>query len=191
MTFLQKFNVFALFLSAKGLYDTCTLELPEHLVKGGQFQFLTNLSILITMFYYLTEVVVMVVRAPKPRILDYFHNLCYNVEFTVTVTYWCLVYYWPHLLNGDFDVNWLVDLEIHLFPFILLSVSRSGYFKVQKSIIYISVFLYLVSYWAAIERVYAGEPVFPYPFLSQENFYGRLKWLMGFIGTTFFHIYLV
>lgn len=191
MTFLDKFSVFSLAVCTKGLYDTCLLELPGHLVKGGQFQFLTNLSILVTTIYYLTEVIIMLTKAPRPTVINYFHNLCYNIEFTVTITYWCLVMYWPHLLNGDFNVNLLVDLEIHLFPFIMLSVSRSAYHKVLKSIMYGVVFIYLASYWTGIELTYAGEPYFPYPFLSQEDFYGRFKWLMGFVGVTFFHIYLV
>jgi len=50
---------------------------------------------------------------------------CAHLEFVVTVAYWVMLWVFPYLLNVDsFEVSLLLDLKIHLFPYIFLTIDR-------------------------------------------------------------------
>lgn len=185
-------DILALSLCVKGLIETCSLPLADYMEKGGQFQFLTNLTLLITTIFYGLLVISGIVNIPpKAKTwLKYYHRLCQNCEFAVTVAYWSLYFMFPKLLNIDtFDVSIVLDLEIHLFPYICLTISDMAQESTQLKHIYNYelILVYLMAYWTYIEIIYLGEAIFPYPFLSQEPLLVRLGWLLGFIVTSSFH----
>lgn len=197
------FEVLTFAICVKGLVETCSLQLADHLIKGGQFQFLTNLTLALTTGFFALQLVndlmmaagsAMLSSSRMTSLLRYYHRLCHNCEFTVTVAYWSLYFMFPQLLNIDtFDVNILLDLEIHLFPYLVLTINSSlmpsKYNPTPNSHDYGIILAYLCGYWCYIEAIYKGEDVFPYPFLSQEPFAVRLLWLLGFSAMSCIHNY--
>lgn len=181
------YNSFAFTVCLSGLIKTCSLPLPPSMAKGGQFQYLTNVSILITTVYYFLQTIF------SNHPFMYFHRLCHNVQFTVTIAYWTLYWGFPHLLNSEFDVDKMLDLQTHFFPYVFLSISKyiwksqSIQLDYRKSIVYWIIILYMSGYWGYIEMIYIGENIFPYPFLSGQNALQRLKWLAMFLSGSCIH----
>lgn len=179
-------DLISLCVCSRGLYNTCSLQLPPHLEKGGQMQFLTNLTLCMTTIYYMLKVVNYYKKVPK---LEYLYKLCHNSEFLVTVTYWTLIFFFPHKLNADsFDVDIVLDLQIHLFPYIFLSSNRERLLQKRRHLGHVlNIIAYLGGYWGYVEWIYRNEDNFVYPFLRHESFGGRLLWIVGFIMMSVVH----
>ncbi|CCG25528.1 hypothetical protein CORT_0C01510 [Candida orthopsilosis Co 90-125] len=75
--FLTSFRLANLFLLGNGLYKSLTTKLPPHLIKSGQFQFITNCSLLLT--------VVNLLWALLGHNSIWLYNLTSNLEFDVIV----------------------------------------------------------------------------------------------------------
>lgn len=169
-----------------GWYGTTSLPLPPHLQLGGNYQFLTNLALLLTLIYLVVATIVDLDRRNR-RLMYYYHMTMFNINFLVTSTYWILYFQFPHFLNvGAFEVSKLVDLEIHLFPYLFLLLDH---FRVRKYArgtpwTLVSTIAVLSVYWLRIEWVVAsssGMASFPYPFLRDITFVSRLQWLVLFM----------
>ena len=162
-----------------GIYETMTLPVPPHLEHGGNWQFLTNLSLIATTVYVVLDVIQF-----NSTFLIYFHHLCGNLEFVVTVTYWTLIILFPEMLNSDsFDVSLLLDLKIHFLPYlVLLLFYRKPLISFGQSFL-LSV-VSMLGYWAWIEYLVHTDPQlrYPYPFLNGLGLADRLVWFVSLIA---------
>lgn len=102
------------------------LPLPPHLQGAGPWQFLTNLSLLISNIIFALGVIAHVTRSPvlfqwKNR-LNPFGLI---MEMIVFLVYWPLRLFFLHLLVknvDDFRATLFIDLSIHFMPVVLLLV---------------------------------------------------------------------
>ena len=109
-------SLVSLAICCSGLYDCFQLELPPGLVKGGHFQFLTNVSLILTIIYILQTIV-----TPTSYNLRLQYNVVSNLEFTVTVSYWVMHLILPHWLNtNSFERDYWLDFKIHIWPYVYL-----------------------------------------------------------------------
>ncbi|CAH2355454.1 hypothetical protein CLIB1423_26S01156 [[Candida] railenensis] len=172
-------DLVALCVCLHGLYGTTSLTLPPHLKPAGQFQFLTNLSSLLTCLVLFFDLV-FPFNVPSILLVTVF-----NLEFVVCSAYWTLLFFFSHFLNaGTFEVSLLLDLEIHLFPYFALAIAtakRRGRAKVSFSLSTASTFLALACYFSYIEYMATFYKVrYPYPFLNGITFPARAAWMTGF-----------
>mmetsp|Transcript_2451 Transcript_2451/g.2846 ORF Transcript_2451/g.2846 Transcript_2451/m.2846 type:complete len:231 (+) Transcript_2451:4399-5091(+) len=193
-------NFWGLYICGYGLVESILLPLPAHLLKGGDWQFLTNSSLLVTCLCMICMICIRIGKVFRIRFdkiekyVENVENLCCNLEFIVTVTYWSIILFCPDMLNGkSFDVSWILDLKIHLFPYIFLLIDILLIRNNQE--LDLSCFaatfglsvMFLGLYWALIEintSVFNddGFTKFPYPFLNDSDFLHRTGWLCIFIG---------
>ncbi|ODV76737.1 uncharacterized protein CANTADRAFT_33238, partial [Suhomyces tanzawaensis NRRL Y-17324] len=163
-----------------GWWQTMTLELPPHLAKAGNFQFLTNASLTVATLYLIVNL-----ASPNARVLTPWHHLVSNLEFVVTTAYWTMILCFPHHLNTDsFEFDLALDLKIHLLPYVYLLLDRKPMVSFVRSAAQSVAFIGV--YWAAIElHVYLnqdGITLYPYPLLNGIGVWGRLKWMGVFMG---------
>lgn len=159
---------------------TVSLELPTSIAPGGQYQFLTNLSSLLTVGYAALSLVAELAGC-KSRRLAVVHRALFNVELLVTVAYWVLIWIFPRLLNG-IDVSLKLDLEIHLAPYLYLLWEYLTYRQhpVKRSDSVALTIAILLGYWVSIE--FNGCERYPYPLLNDKTFGERLAWMGAFMA---------
>lgn len=109
---------------------------------------------------------------------------CSHLEFNVTVAYWSMIWLFPTLLNTDsFDVSLLLDIKIHLLPYVFLTTDSTWHrYGVRRSTI-IMAQVVLGVYWLAIETHMAsnnGTASFPYPFLQGASIVKRFGLILLF-----------
>lgn len=172
-------DLVALCVCLHGLYGTTSLTLPPHLKPAGQFQFLTNLSLLLTCVVLFLDLL-LPFQVPSVLLVTVF-----NLELVVCTAYWNLLFFFSHFLNaGSFEVLLLLDLEIHLFPYVALAIAtakRRRGAKVSFVVSTASTFLALACYFSYIEYMAAFYKVrYPYPFLNGITFPARAAWMAGF-----------
>lgn len=174
-------DILALGFLAHGFYGTMTLPLPEKLAKGGNIQFLTNISLFFTILF-----IVLKWTYGLNKLRSYYHTI-WNIEASVTVTYWSLVLLYPNSLNNDtLDVSYLLDFEIHLIPYLYLTTIASEVPNVsfKRALLWLIGYIYI--YWTAIELfvyVYSSDGItsYPYPFLQGISLIGRARWFFQFV----------
>lgn len=197
MTLLLIVLPIALAVCAHGWHGTTSLPLPAHLSAGGNYQFLTNLALLLTVAYLVVAIATALLcsfgrgqscgHGPWRRIGYYLHMTMFNINFLVCSTYWVLYFGFPHFLNaGAFEVSTLLDVEIHLVPYLVLLADHWYNHRAQRRTNWtlVTTIAVLCAYWLRIELVVAaneGTTAFPYPFLRGLSFAERLQWLGLFI----------
>lgn len=165
--FLTLFRLANLFLLGNGLYKSLTTKLPPHLIKSGQFQFITNCSLLLT--------VVNIVWTLLGHNLIWLYNLTSNLEFNVIVSYWTMALLFPLMVaEDDVDRSLFMDLQVHALPFIYLSIDYQQKMSFIASTILTFGFVFV--YWSYIEwecgkHITDGVSGYPYPFLK-----GKSQW---------------
>lgn len=175
-----------------GLQDSAQLPLPPHLASGGWWQFLTNVALFFTCIAVGTRIAIDVVRK-KLWCYDQLDSMvtvamlaCAHLELAVTVAYWAMLWVFPYQLNVDsFEVSLLLDLKIHLFPYIFLTIDASWHRYRSRRASIVAAEAVLVGYWAVIEAHMwrcrgDGVTKFPYPFLSSAGLAKRLVLLVLF-----------
>lgn len=171
-------SILSLVICCYGLYQCFQHELPPHLIKGGHFQFLTNISLSLTILYILQSIL-----TPTSPYLRTQYNIVSNLEFTVTVCYWTLQFILPHFLNPKSQVHrdWSIDLAIHFWPYLYLLVFDSqDRIRAKKS--WSLTAAVIVVYWCYIERIVSvnndGITAFAYPFLNNKTLTERFLWML-------------
>jgi hypothetical protein len=184
------FNTAALLLLLNGLRAVITRPLPHHLEHAGPFQFLTNLSLIVTVVSLVFNIVA---ALPLPRFFDFFKTTLTSyatltalvLEFIVSSIYWSLKLFFLHLIvNTDeippdkFIPLWL-DFTVHLAPFIVLSIDsfflkRDTPKRLYAVIVAIMATL-TVGYWLLLEHLVSNAKLvyplseYPYPFLNVDH----------------------
>lgn len=174
MHILIEFTGFLLMLS--GLHETMSLPLPDKLAKGGNYQFLTNISLFVTIVFFVMKWIYGIKR------LGLFYRTIFDIEFLVTTTYWTLILFFPDLLNSDsFAVSLSLDLKIHFLPYalLLLLARDSPKCDLKRNIVFTVGFIGV--YWAGLEVfVQTTGSIYPYPFLNNSTVQKRLGWMIIF-----------
>ena len=163
---LTIFRLLNLLLLGNGLYKSITTKLPPHLVKSGQFQFITNCSLLITVVY----LSLLLLRYQSICI----YNLASNLEFNVIVSYWTMALLFPQMVaEDDVDRDLFMDLQVHAFPYLYLIIdsSQQNISLAASTVITAS---FIVGYWLYIEtecgkHVGDGVSGYPYPFMKGKS----------------------
>lgn len=163
-----------------GLIDSTSLVLPPHLERGGHWNFLTNVSLVLAIAYISINIFPV-----NKRFVRYFHHAVANLQFNVTVAYWSLLFLFPSYLNSDsFDLDYVLDVKIHLLPYVYMLLDCKGKIPFVHSV-YMTVGVF-AAYVAYIEYVVltdvsqVARP--PYPFLYDVGFVGRALRMMGFVA---------
>ncbi|KAI5966973.1 uncharacterized protein KGF55_000382 [Candida pseudojiufengensis] len=174
------FNLFSLAICSSGLYDCFSQQLPPHLIRGGHLQFLTNISLILTIIYILINLFInfKFINQYNTTIL---YNIVINLEFIVTLGYWTLHYILPSLLNTkELPPTFTLDFKIHLFPYLYLLLINE---KRNKSALFYTG-LTIGIYWSYIEFIVASDSTklskFAYPFLNRGGFFARCVFMIGF-----------
>lgn len=157
------FDIVGLYSSVLGTAGSVSLPLPEKLKVGGDWQFLTNWGVLITSIFAILNIIL-------PNYNTQFYHLISSIECNITISYWSTILLSPSSLNTDsYNVPLLLDLKIHLFPYLYL------FFLVDKPAISFinSVLLstaFTLVYWAYINYLMYNNPGYaPYPVLKDKT----------------------
>lgn len=114
-------DVASLILGGNALHYLFTkVKLPAHLAAAGQFQFLTNLSLLISLIIFALGAVAHLTRSvPLYNFKNTIHPIGMVLEAVVTTVYWPLrLFFLGHLIKDPKRelVPIPIDLCLHLLP---------------------------------------------------------------------------
>lgn len=176
------YNFAGLAVFTHGYSEIIARVLPPELEKAGHHQFLTNLSLIFTIFTVASNII----AAPFTDKKDHFVsrlNLNMNaaalvLETLVTTIYWTLKLFVTHMIVLDSIpkekyIPLGLDLCIHFYPVLFLSID---YYFIKKTSFKLS-FIHTVAlvctatatYWFILESLITPESKYPYPFLNVET----------------------
>ncbi|KAH3670417.1 hypothetical protein OGAPHI_000932 [Ogataea philodendri] len=151
------------------------IQLPPDLAKGGHIQFLTNLAMIVTLFYFSLNAVHQLFEISSLAYARQFINsMAISVEFIVSFVYWGLRLVSRDLILKGPGVPLWLDLLIHAMPFASLLTDYFFFmdpWTVSKKEALVTTFLLANGYWFLLDRVVPAEGRFPYPFLDVDNFH--------------------
>lgn len=169
------FHLFSLAICSSGLWDCINQHLPPHLIRGGQFQFLTNVSLMLTITYIILTLFHINCST--------FYNAIVNLEFTVTITYWSLFLIFPHFLNTKtLPPTFQLDFKIHLWPYLYLLVLKEKSSLKGITLSGLIFFIYSLYVELVVATDSTGVSKFAYPFLNKHTFPGRMGWMIAMWG---------
>lgn len=109
-----------------GIFLILSLPLPPHLINGGHWQFLTNLSLVYSLCVFLIGFLAHVSRSEKLfEVKNNLHPIGLALEAVVACVYWPLRIFFLHLLVAEpekMSLPLVTDLCIHLLPVVSLLV---------------------------------------------------------------------
>ncbi|ODV74620.1 uncharacterized protein CYBJADRAFT_166419 [Cyberlindnera jadinii NRRL Y-1542] len=194
-------NTFALALGSWGLSFITSSPLPEQLAEGGPWQFLTNLSLALSLIAIISNYVVILF---KPTALTLKLNATLNasslvLETLVALIYWTLKIFFmalivPENVTKDKFIPIQVDLTIHLFPVFYLSTdycfNRTDAFRLPLLFVISMVGTLTGAYWLILEALVKPPAHYPYPFLNvEESERMKIFVAVGLLALAFYHIY--
>ncbi|ODV76736.1 uncharacterized protein CANTADRAFT_57329 [Suhomyces tanzawaensis NRRL Y-17324] len=119
-------DVLSLAVGSYGLYENIiNAQLPDHLVKAGNWQFLTNLSLVYSLVVFGVGVLAHLFHSPALfQFKNTIHPVGLALESIVAMVYWPLRLFLIELLakDGILHIPVHVDLAIHLMPVVSLLI---------------------------------------------------------------------
>lgn len=182
-------NAVSLALGSYALYYLSVIVvLPPHLAGAGQWQFLTNLSLLYTLFVFLVGLVAHVTKSPALfRLKNNLHPIALALESVVTLVYWPLRLMFVHILVKDPTAKFIpifIDLCLHAMPAAALLVDFFVFMpkwtlSPQKS--FAACVVISLVYWVWLKYLidFQNGGEYPYMFL---NFGGDATRLLIFVA---------
>lgn len=176
------------------------VDLPPHLEGGGQWQFLTNLSLLFTLIVFFVGFVAHVTKSPTLfNLKNALHPIALVLECVVTTVYWPLKLFFLHLLVKDPTSKMIplyVDLCLHLLPMISLLMDYLFFMPkwtiTNKTALTTCVVLSSL-YWFWLKQLvdFENGGEYPYSFLNVEHevtriFIFQIVCFVGFASFLFF-----
>ena len=185
------FNIASLFICSRGLFKCTQLVLPPILSQAGHKQFLTNLSLVVTLISNSLNIINWFVQRSHPNNFQFVFNyvcrhfilpIALTLETIVPVIYWPLRLFAQTLIMQDvprdkpYPLSISTDLSIHLFPFLFLLSDHylSGFgskFEISNTkawVIVSSLGLCYFKYLSFLIDPSKGQ-AYPYPFLDVEE----------------------
>lgn len=174
-------------------YLVTTVVLPPHLAGGGQWQFLTNLSLVFTL---LVNLIGFVSHATKSAALfnlkNTLHPIALVLECVVTSVYWPLKIFFLHLLVKDptkSGIPLFVDMCLHLVPVVSLLVDYFFFmpkWTISNRTAFTACLVLTSLYWLWLKQMvdFENGGEYPYAFLNAGNeiVTGAIFQVVGLIG---------
>ncbi|CCD26537.1 uncharacterized protein NDAI_0H03640 [Naumovozyma dairenensis CBS 421] len=189
------FNLVCFVISSWGLRWATTITLPPSLRQAGHKQFLTNISVIVTLFSNITNIADFFIQryAKCPTLRNRSHRISKHTILPVALVMESIVpaVYWPLRLfamklimqgipenNSPSPIPLSVDCAIHLVPFVFLFadhyLSGSGEkFVISNKKAWVIVTLLGLSYYRFLGLLINTErgQSYPYPFLDVDEPY--------------------
>ncbi|KAH3676034.1 hypothetical protein WICMUC_002330 [Wickerhamomyces mucosus] len=196
------YNLIGLTIGIDAILTAIARELPESLAQAGHFQFLTNISLVLTIITMISNIFFAIIPPPIKSLQTlnvYINAISIVSETIVSTVYWGLKIFARGLIVHELFpkerfMPLRLDLTVHLFPLVFLSID---YYLIRKKSFQIpsfNVFILLVvasgSYWAHLETLIVPPAVYPYPFLDVKPQQRAVVFLViALLGLVFYHIY--
>jgi len=170
------FNLFGLTICSTALYAVFKLPLPKELESGGHFQFLTNLSLLFTIFTIISNILTIAIPSAFVNYVNIYMNaISIILETLVALIYWSLKIFFIHLIvpqsverKNLIPIH--IDMGIHLFPISFLSIDyyliKYQNFNIPSIVVLLIVTGLTSAYWFLLEALIVPPASYPYPFLN-------------------------
>lgn len=162
--------------STLALHTIDNIKLPPALENAGHYQFLTNLSLAITVFYFSINLLYHTLKLESLSTLKkYFSAICFALDGIVSLVYWSLRATVPDLIIPEDQREFLtltLDLQIHLFPIVAVALDYMLFMKkwdISYSTGYLIVAVFAIGYWFLLEYLIDEDAAYPYPFLDVEK----------------------
>lgn len=172
-------NATAFGLGGYGFYYTIVhIQLPAYLAAAGKWQFLTNLSLAISLVVFGLGVVAHATKSLKLfAIKNAIHPVALVLELVVTLVYWPLRLVFIGLLVSDPSrkmIPMFVDMCLHLVPGVALVVDFFCFMPrltVNNRDSFCVCMLLTFMYWAWLKRLIdvEGGGQYPYNFMNVEK----------------------
>jgi hypothetical protein len=180
-------------------FTAFNIQLPPHLAKAGQWQFLTNLSLAYSLIVFFIGAVAHITKSQLVfKLKNDIHPIALALECVVTIVYWPLRIFWIHLLTKD-PASWglplQVDLLIHLMPAISLLLDYFLFmprWTLKKTSAFGICSLLTSFYWFWLHHIidFENGGDYPYLFLAVERTSDRVA-IFSLVGFTGFALYLL
>lgn len=174
------------------------VELPDHLVGGGQWQFLTNLSLLYTLIVFAIGIAAHVLRSPTLfNLKNKLHPVALVLECVVTAVYWPLRLLLVHLLVKDpkrVFIPMHIDLCLHLLPVVTLLIDFLVFLPrwtiaTESSLAACVVLTSLYWFWLKQVVDFDNGGEYPYLFLNTDTEQTRVL-IFAMVGLVGFALFL-
>lgn len=170
-------NVISLAIACYGVFKISQIQLPDHLKDAGHYQFLTNISLLVSMITFILGLAAHVTKSSVLfNIKNVVHTFAFIVEAVVTLVYWPLRLFFLKLLvkNGNVRIGLLTDLSIHLMPFVSLAIDFFYFmpnFAIPAYGVFFSCLALTSAYWVWLETIIDPKKggSLPYEFLVHDD----------------------
>ncbi|KAG7695445.1 hypothetical protein KL930_003442 [Ogataea haglerorum] len=160
-------------LGSRTVHQLLALELPPELQEGGHSQFLTNLALYVTIFYFSLNAVYQLFEIRKLAYARQFVNaMAISLEFIVTYVYWGLRLVNKDLIMKGPGIPLSIDLTIHALPFASLVIDYFCFmdpWTISKKEALVTTSLMAAAYWWHLKRLISAEGHYPYPFLDVDD----------------------
>ncbi|KAK6458719.1 FAR-17a/AIG1-like protein [Scheffersomyces xylosifermentans] len=176
-----------------------TIELPDHLAKAGHWQFLTNLSLVYSLFVFLIGFVAHLTRSQTLFDLkNNIHPIGLALETIVAMIYWPLRIFFLQFLTADpskFNLPLSTDLSIHLMPVVSLLIDYLVFMPrwTIKTSTALALMVSLTSgYWFLLKYLIDVDngAKYPYAFLDVDSDEKRVV-VFGMVAITAFSQFLL
>lgn len=175
------------------------VELPPHLAKAGQLQFLTNLALIISLVVYALGFVSHITKSQKLyKLKNNVHPIALALESVVTSVYWPLRLFLLPLLVKDPNRKMIpmsIDLCVHLVPVVVLLVDYLVFlprWEVSASAAFGVCAVLATAYWSWLKYIidFESGAEYPYNFLNGDSEIARVVIfaVVGLVGFTLFLI---
>lgn len=193
-------NTIGLSVLAWGIKSILIRTLPEQLAEAGHWQFLTNLSLVLTAVAQSSNYLTILTDVDVFRKLNVALNAAALVaETLVSSIYWTLKLFFmpliiPENVPKQMHIPLHLDLAIHLFPVMFLSAdyyfNRTDSFGLPPLLVLALVITLSGGYWCVLEALVKPPAHYPYPFLNAD-FDVRLKIfsVVAILGFVFYQVY--
>lgn len=150
------------------------LELPAHLAKGGHYQFLTNIALVISTIYFTVNILNQLPFLQLGRLKEYLSAVCCSLNFIVTLVYWGLRFTFQNMIisSDEKRISLELDTMIHIVPVVFTWIDYLFCMNVWD-IGFVEAYLIIGSfscgYWFWLDYLLDETSSFPYPFLNVET----------------------
>lgn len=170
------FNLLGLVVTVTACTAIFKVILPNELASAGHIQFLTNLSLLFTIFTILSNILTILVPSSLVNYVNIYMNaISIILETLVALIYWSLRIFFIHLIvpKGVTEENFIpvhTDVAVHLFPITFLSLDyyfiKYQNFNIPTINVLLIVTALTSAYWFLLEYLIVPPASYPYPFLN-------------------------
>lgn len=194
------FNFFGLAVASWGALEIFGRPLPPQLATAGHWQFLTNLSLVLTCVSVGVNIISTTLGSKFLRgVSTALTASALVAETLVAIIYWTLKLFFVSLIvpanvTPDRYIPLSIDLTIHLFPVLFLSIDyyllRNTGFRIPLLGAVGLVLALTVSYWFVLEALVVPPAHYPYPFLNvDEGERIKIFGVVAMCGVVFYQVY--